>query len=173
MQIEIKVGDVPQCPADVLISTANPWLHLSGGVKGAILSVVGSAIQEELHSHLPKQSLAAVSAGTVVKSEAGSLPFQCMLHAVAIGPFYDSSVDLVRHALRTSLEMAIEHGATTIASATLATGYGPLSIAGFERAVAPLANQPEFESLTLTLVVRVDDHRSELHDAISCSANCP
>lgn len=32
MQIQIKVGDVLQCAADVLISTANPWLNMSGGV---------------------------------------------------------------------------------------------------------------------------------------------
>ena len=33
----------------------------------------------------------------------GSLPFQCILHAVAIDPFYDSSIDLVRQTLRITL----------------------------------------------------------------------
>ncbi len=41
MKIIINVGDVLCVPADVLISTANPWLNLSGGVNGAIREAVG------------------------------------------------------------------------------------------------------------------------------------
>ena len=96
MQINIQVGDVLEVAADVLISTANPWLNLSGGVNGAILSAVGPTIQEELHAYLKSQGISAVPAGTVVQSNAGNLPFDCILHAVAIDPFYDSSVVLVR-----------------------------------------------------------------------------
>ena len=112
MQVEIKVGDVLQCPADVLISTANPWLNLSGGVNGAILAAVGPVIQDELHAYLKERGLSAVSAGTVVRSGAGGLPFQFILHAVAIDPFYDSSVDLVRQTLRTALAIAVASGAS-------------------------------------------------------------
>ena len=49
MKIIIKVGDVLSEPADVLISTANPWLNLSGGVNGAIREAVGPDLQTELH----------------------------------------------------------------------------------------------------------------------------
>ena len=168
MQVEIQVGDVLQCPADVLISTANPWLNLSGGVNGAILSAVGPAIQDELHTYLKDRGISAVSAGTVVKSGAGSLPFQCILHAVAIDPFYDSSIDLVRQTLRTALGMAVEQGAQTVASPTLATGYGPLTITDFGRAVAPLLNESLFNPITLTIVVRSGEHRAELHEVIHC-----
>ena len=52
MQIHIQVGDVLEAAADVLISTANPWLNLSGGVNGAILSAAGPAIQ-----HAPATNL--------------------------------------------------------------------------------------------------------------------
>ncbi len=47
----------------------------------------GAAIQNELHASLKERGLSAVSAGTVVKSGAGGLPFQFILHAVAIDPF--------------------------------------------------------------------------------------
>ncbi|TWT68824.1 macro domain-containing protein [Crateriforma conspicua] len=171
MQVEIKVGDVLQCPADVLISTANPWLNLSGGVNGAILSAVGPAIQDELHTYLKSHGISAVPAGTVVQSGAGSLPFQCIFHAVAIDPFYDSSIDLVRQALRTALGMAVERGARTVASPTLATGYGPLTIPDFGRAVSPLLNESRFDAITLTIVVRSEEHRADLQEAIHCAAN--
>ena len=169
MQIMIQVGDVLQVAADVLISTANPWLNLSGGVNGAILSAVGPTIQEELHSYLKSQSVSAVPAGTVVQSSAGNLPFDCIVHAVAIDPFYDSSVDLVRQTVVAALDMATKLGAKTISMPTLATGYRPMSIADFGSAVGPLANGARFDELSLTIVVRSEEHRSELSDAMNHS----
>ena len=173
MQINIQVGDVLEAAADVLISTANPWLNLSGGVNGAILSAVGPTLQEELHGYLKNQGISAVPAGTVVQSNAGNLPFDCILHAVAIDPFYDSSVDLVRQTLVAALDLAIKAGAKTISTPTLATGYGPMSIADFGTAVAPLTNEPRFDGLSLTIVVRSETHRSELSEAISVARAQP
>ncbi|TWT80412.1 O-acetyl-ADP-ribose deacetylase [Planctomycetes bacterium CA13] len=169
MLINIQVGDVLEVAANVLISTANPWLNLSGGVNGAILSAVGPTIQEELHTYLHCQGISAVPVGTVVQSEAGNLPFECILHAVAIDPFYDSSVELVRETIVAGLDLAINAGAKTISTPTLATGYGPMSIADFGTAVAPLANEPKFDEISLTIVVRSEEHRSELFEAISAA----
>lgn len=167
MKISVEVGDVLTVAADVLISTANPWLNLSGGVNGAILSTVGPSIQEELHDHLKSQGLSAVPAGTVVRSTAGDLPFDCILHAVAIDPFYDSSVELVRRTVATALDFAVESGAKAISMPTLATGYGRMSIASFGTAIAPLASEPRYDGLALTIVVRSEEHRTELLEAIS------
>lgn len=36
MNVVVTVGNVLDASADVLISTANPWLNMSGGVNGAI-----------------------------------------------------------------------------------------------------------------------------------------
>ncbi|KLU02270.1 hypothetical protein RISK_005336 [Rhodopirellula islandica] len=166
MKIKTQVGDVLQTPADVLISTANPWLNLSGGVNGAILSAVGPVIQGELHLHLKNLGVSAVPAGTVVQSQSGGLPFRCILHAVAIDPFYDSSVDLVRGTLTKALDMAVDLGAMAVSAPTLATGYGPMSIAEFGKALSPLANERRFDSLALTVVVRSKGDRSELDQAL-------
>ncbi|ELP30137.1 macro domain-containing protein [Rhodopirellula baltica] len=78
MQIHVQVGDVLAAAADALISTANPWLNLSGGVNGATLAATGPATQEELHGYLRSQGISAVPAGTVVQSSSGNLPFDCM-----------------------------------------------------------------------------------------------
>ncbi|SMP60249.1 O-acetyl-ADP-ribose deacetylase (regulator of RNase III), contains Macro domain [Neorhodopirellula lusitana] len=169
MKIHTRVGDVLKVAADVLISTANPWLNLSGGVNGAILSAVGPKIQEELHAYLKSQANSAVSAGSVVRSRAGNLPFHFILHAVAIDPFYDSSIELVRKTVVSALDLAIKAGAKTISTPTLATGYGPMSIADFGTAIAPLASDLRFDGLSLTIVVRKEEHRSELSQAISAA----
>jgi O-acetyl-ADP-ribose deacetylase (regulator of RNase III) len=69
MQITINVGNVLTEAADVLISTANPWLNLSGGVNGATREIVGPELQSQLHQFLKDQGVASVPAGTVVRSD--------------------------------------------------------------------------------------------------------
>jgi O-acetyl-ADP-ribose deacetylase (regulator of RNase III) len=162
MNINVKVGDVLDHSADVLISTANPWLNLSGGVNGAILARAGEGIQHELRDYLASISRPAVTAGTVVRTSAGCLPFDHILHAVAIDPFYDSSVELVRQTLENALDMAAGLHARTIAMPTLATGYGPLSIADFAEALAHVAivSRPGVE--VLTVVVRSNEKAETL-----------
>uniref|UniRef100_UPI00119D4167 macro domain-containing protein n=1 Tax=Stieleria neptunia TaxID=2527979 RepID=UPI00119D4167 len=95
---------VGRCSATFVFD--NPGLNLSGGVNGAILNATGPKIQEELHSFLKQKGTSAVPAGTVVPTEAGSLPFRCILHAVAIDPFYDSSVQLIRRTVKVMAERA-------------------------------------------------------------------
>ncbi len=63
--------------------------------------------------------------------------------------------------------MAIKMGAKTISMPTLATGYGPMSISDFGTAVGPLADEPRFPDLSVTIVVRSAEHVSELIEAIS------
>ncbi len=169
MKIIIKVGDVLSEPADLLISTANPWLNLSGGVNGAIRETVGPDLQTELHELLKQQGMSALPAGTVVRSNAYTLPFKHILHAVAIDPFYDSSTDIVRATFARALDMALELQALTVSSPTLATGYGPMSISDFGSAVAPVLKKSSLENLTLSLVVRREDHAIELQEAL-CKA---
>lgn len=170
MKIEIKVGDVLNEPADVLIATANPWLNLSGGVNGAIHEAVGPHLQTELHEFLKQQGLSAVPGGTVVRSNAYNLPFQHILHAVAIDPFYDSSSDLVGATFAKALDMALQLRAISVSSPTLATGYGPMSTGEFGNAIAPVIKKSIFDNMTLNLVVRREEYANELKEAF-CKAH--
>src|SRR5437588_4415099 len=89
MKIEILVGDVLDVPADVLISTANPRLQMTGGVNLAImLRPQGELVHEELQQHLRASGRRWVEPGTVVRTGPGSLPFRHILHAVSITPSY-------------------------------------------------------------------------------------
>lgn len=167
MKIIVSVGDVLSKRADVLISPANPWLNLSGGVNGSIRESVGPQLQTELHEFLKRQGLSAVPGGTVVRSNAYTLPFQHIIHGVAIDPFYESSPDLVGATFAKALEMALELKAFTVSSSTLATGYGRMSIGSFGNAVAPVLKKFGSANLTLNLVVRHEDHAKELQEALS------
>lgn len=170
MDVQVKVGDVLHVAADVLISTANPWLNLSGGVNGAVHSVCPH-IQAELHTYLNEAGKSAVPGGTVVQTSAGVLPFQYVLHAVAIDPFYDSSTELVAETLCTALKMASLLDARTVSMPTLATGYGPLSIKDFAIAIAESKIQ-EFDLDTLFIVVRNEENAGVIRGVLESEQNC-
>jgi O-acetyl-ADP-ribose deacetylase (regulator of RNase III) len=165
--ITITVGDVLSLTGDVLISTANPWLNMSGGVNAAIGERGGGEIQAELHAYLKSQGKAAVPAGTVVRTSAGSLPFCHILHAVAIDPFYDSSSELVTQTMTTAFHRALELAATTIVTPTLGTGYGRLPMESFAKGLLPLIRNPEFEKLRIQLVVRKPPHADVINAILS------
>src|SRR4051794_6946362 len=136
MKIDVLVGDVLDVPADVLIATANPWLQMTGGVNLAIiLRPRGELVHEELQRYLPTTGRRMVEPGTVVRTGPGSLAVKHILHAVAIDPSYDSSVELVANTIIAALTQARELGARTVTIPALATGFGPLSVEDFAAAL--------------------------------------
>jgi O-acetyl-ADP-ribose deacetylase (regulator of RNase III) len=137
MKIEVLVGDVLDVPADVLISTANPWLQMTGGVNlKIILRPQGERVQDELQHYLQATGRRYVEAGTVVRTGPGSLPLKHILHAVSIEPSYDSSVGLVADTIVRALTQARELGARVVTIPALATGFGPLSMEDFAAALS-------------------------------------
>ena len=136
MEIEILVGDVLDVPADLLISTANSWLQMTGGVNlKIILRPQGEFVYEELQRHLRATGQRYVEPGTVVRTGPGSLPVNHILHAVSIEPSYDSSVELVTQTIVKALDQARGLEARTVTIPALATGFGPLSMEEFATAL--------------------------------------
>jgi len=167
MTIIVKVGDVLDEQTDVLTCSANPWLNLSGGVNGAILLRGGQSIQDELKRYLKTNGRPAVEPGTVVRSGPGPLAVKHILHAVAIDPFYGSSVSLVQKTIESALGIAQSLGARTVAMPMLATGYGPLTAQQFATALSPIARHdwPPIEQLIV--VVRRDEDAEVVRSAVA------
>ncbi len=158
MEIQVKTGDVLDESADVLISTANPWLNMSGGVNGAILAREGEAIQRELHEYLKRHGKPTVEPGTVIRTGSGGLAVQFVFHAVAIDVFYDSSVELVELTITNALNLARQCGALTIAMPALATGYGHLAIEQFAEGLAKTVERHWHPLVRLTVVLRREEN---------------
>lgn len=153
MVIEVLVGDVLDIPADVLISTANPWLQMIGGVNlKIILRPRGEDVHEELQQYLHATGRRFVEPGTVVRTGPGSLPVRHILHAVSITPSYESSVELVAETIVRALTQARELGARTVTIPALATGFGPLSMEEFAAALA-LATSRDWSPVEVLKVV--------------------
>jgi O-acetyl-ADP-ribose deacetylase len=167
MRIEILVGDVLDVPADVLISTANPWLQMTGGVNLAIiLRPQGELVQAELQRYWHDVGTRYVEPGTVVCTGPGSLPVQYILHAVSIDPSYDSSVELVAATLVRALTQARELGARIVSTPALATGFGPLSMEEFATALSRAAERDWSPLQTLKVVVKTEENAKAIRTGL-------
>ena len=90
MNVVVTIGDVLDTAADVLISTVNPWLNMSGGVNGAICERE-PGIQRELRAHLKSMRrkpgtctlVDRLEAKQVVILSVGSSPSDCLWAAKA------------------------------------------------------------------------------------------
>jgi O-acetyl-ADP-ribose deacetylase (regulator of RNase III) len=158
MMTEILVGNVIEVPADVLISTANPWLQMTGGVNlGIMVRPRGELVFEELQDYLRGVGKRYVDPGTVVCTGPGSLPVKKILHAVSIDPSYDSSVELVAGTIVRALTMARDLGAKTVSMPALATGFGPLSMEEFATALGQALERDWTPLETLKVVLKHEE----------------
>lgn len=169
MRWSVKLGDILDEPADVLVCSANPWLNLSGGVGGEILLRYGQRMQEELHGLLAGRGLRSVPQGEVVPCGPCGTPYKAVLHAVAVDCFYDSSPQVVEAVVSRALALAASLGAGKVALTALATGYGRMSIPDFAGGLAPILGR-EFPPVATVVVYLRDRGDAELlSDALAAS----
>jgi O-acetyl-ADP-ribose deacetylase (regulator of RNase III) len=135
VQWSIRVGDLLDVPADVLVCSGNVYLTLSGGVGGAFALRYGPAMHESLNEYLRQHNIRHVARGTVVTMPSCGSPYQAVLHAVAVDGMYESSPEIVATVIVEALHRAAELRARTVALAALATGYGRLTMADFAQAI--------------------------------------
>lgn len=118
--LELTQGDVTAQEVDAIVNAANSRLAGGGGVDGAIHRRGGPAIMAETDEKYPE----GCPTGSAVISGAGDLPAKYVIHAV--GPVYSGGergeAGLLAGAHRRSLELAVEHGCTSIAFPALSTG---------------------------------------------------
>jgi O-acetyl-ADP-ribose deacetylase (regulator of RNase III) len=163
MKVEVFSGNIVEVPADVLVSTANPWLQMTGGVNLAIIvRPKGDDVFGELQHYLRATGKKMVEPGTVVCTGPGSLPVKKILHAVSIDPSYDSSVELVARTIVNALSQARQLDARTVTLAALATGFGPLLMEDFATALHEALRLDWAPLETLKVVVKHEEEASKI-----------
>lgn len=123
--LELKQGDLTREPADAIVNAANSSLMGGGGVDGAIHRGGGPAILEECKGIVRKQG--RLPPGNAVITTAGNLPAHYVIHTV--GPIWrgggQGEESILEHCYRNSLELANEHGLSSVAFPSISTGaYG-------------------------------------------------
>jgi O-acetyl-ADP-ribose deacetylase (regulator of RNase III) len=127
MTPELRSGSVLCATTDAIVNAANSRLIHAGGLARAIADAAGPALWAEC------ELIAEVPTGSAVATTAGNLAATWVIHAV--GPVWEGGQrgesELLAGAYRSSLQVAVEIGARSIAFPSISTGiFGyPLELA--------------------------------------------
>jgi O-acetyl-ADP-ribose deacetylase (regulator of RNase III) len=117
-EIEVHEGDITTLEVDAIANAANTELRHGGGVAGAIVRAGGREIQEESDRKAP------IELGSAVATGAGSLPSKWVIHAATMHLGGPTSAEIIREATASTLRVADEVGAGSLALVAFGTGVG-------------------------------------------------
>lgn len=117
-RVEIVKSDVTAIEVDAIANAANTRLLHGGGVAGAIVRAGGREIQRE------SDEVAPIPLGEAVATGAGELPCKWVIHAATMEPGGPTSAEVIRRATASTLEVAEELGARSLALVAFGTGVG-------------------------------------------------
>jgi O-acetyl-ADP-ribose deacetylase (regulator of RNase III) len=157
MRIEAVMGDITEQTVDAIVNAANSTLLGGGGVDGAIHHRGGPSILAECRALRAERYPGGLPTGEAVATTAGDLPAGWVIHTV--GPVYSATEDrsdLLAECHTSSLRVADEIGARTVAFPAISTGaYGyPLQLAA---PVAVVAVRGAVTAVDMVRFVLFDD----------------
>jgi O-acetyl-ADP-ribose deacetylase len=114
--VEARQADITKL--DAIANAANTDLRHGGGVAGAIVRAGGRKIQDE------SDRLAPIGLGEAVATGAGELPARWVIHAATMQLGGPTSADAIRSATASTLRVADELGARSLALVAFGTGVG-------------------------------------------------
>jgi O-acetyl-ADP-ribose deacetylase (regulator of RNase III) len=117
-RIDVEHADITQLEVDAIANAANTDLKHGGGVAGAISRAGGPQIQQE------SDDVAPIGVGEAVATGAGDLPAQWVIHAATMELGGPTSPDAIRRATASTLQVADEIGAKSLALVAFGTGVG-------------------------------------------------
>lgn len=121
-KIQIRLGDITEEDVDCIVNAANGYLSHGGGVALAIARKGGYIIDKESKQWIKEKG--TVETGNVAYTNGGNLLAKYVIHAV--GPVYKNGKrnehQLLRNAVRNSLEKANELGVESISLPAISSG---------------------------------------------------
>ena len=116
--IEVLETDITRLDVDAIANAANTDLRHGGGVAGAIARAGGPVIQRE------SSALAPIGLGEAVATPGGDMPCRWVIHAATMELGGPTSADIIRRATESTLRVADELGARSLALVAFGTGVG-------------------------------------------------
>ena len=119
-RMEVRQGDITKMEVDAVVNAANSSLLGGGGVDGAIHRAAGPELVKEC------RKIGGCPTGEARITDGYLLPARYVIHTV--GPVYSAKPEvpgLLASCYRSSLKLAVDHGAATIAFPAISCGvYG-------------------------------------------------
>src|SRR5947209_10275437 len=116
--IEVLEVDITTLEVDAIANAANTELRHGGGVAGAIARAGGEAINRESREQGP------IDLGQAVATSGGEMPCRWVIHAATMQLGGPTSADIIRRATASTLRVADELGAKSLALVAFGTGVG-------------------------------------------------
>jgi O-acetyl-ADP-ribose deacetylase (regulator of RNase III) len=116
--IEVLDTDICALEVDAIANAANTQLMHGGGVAGAIRRAGGPRLEEESRARAP------IGLGEAVETTAGDMPARWVIHAATMELGGPTSADVIRRATASTLALADQLGARSLALVAFGTGVG-------------------------------------------------
>ena len=116
--LEVQQADITTLDVDAIANAANTELRHGGGVAGAISRAGGPDVQSESDERAP------IGLGEAVATTAGDMPSRWVIHAATMELGGPTSAEIIRDATASTLRVADELGATSLALVAFGTGVG-------------------------------------------------
>ena len=132
-RLSVRYGDLLTSPAEVLVSSDDYRLSMSGGVSAAIRTAAGSGLLVDVQKSKPR------GAGDVIVTSAGLLTARYVFHVVTIGPAGDGPAGpehTIEAAVGRCLDLLEPLGVHSISFPALGTGLARYSV---QRTAAQMA----------------------------------
>jgi len=168
MMIRLLPGDITKITVDAIVNAANSTLLGGGGVDGAIHRAGGRIILDECMKIAERQG--GCRTGEAVITTAGKLPARNVIHTV--GPVWHGGMSnedqLLANAYTSSLRLAAENGAKTVAFPNISTGvYGFPKERAAKIAIATVRKFLDtYKSLSEVVFVCFDRENYDIYDSI-------
>jgi O-acetyl-ADP-ribose deacetylase (regulator of RNase III) len=117
-EIEVLDTDITALVVDAIANAANTRLMHGGGVAGAISRAGGPVVQRESDQRAP------IGLGAAVATSGGEMPCRWVIHAATMELGGPTSADIIRRATASTLALADELGARSLALVAFGTGVG-------------------------------------------------
>jgi O-acetyl-ADP-ribose deacetylase (regulator of RNase III) len=121
-EIKVAEADITKLEVDAIANAANNALQHGGGVAGAISRAGGPAVQRESDQRGP------IGLGDAVATTAGEMPSEWVIHAATMELGGPTSAEIIQRATASTLRLADELGAKSLALVAFGTGVGGFPI---------------------------------------------
>ncbi len=122
VKIEVQLADITKLEVDAIANAANTALQHGGGVAGAISQAGGHEVQRESDERAP------IELGETIATSAGEMPSTWVIHAATMELGGPTSAEIIRRATASTLSVAEELGAKSLALVAFGTGVGGFPI---------------------------------------------